>query len=224
MRTCRSHIRRCRRGFTLAELVIAMTVLGIILAAAAGLAFAMNSAERVTNDMGESQSHVRYATMRITELIRNSNMIFATSYLHEGIAIWTDGDDDGRIDSGELVYVEYDQINRELDIVDYPGAGGMMTVDNVKSGAARFALSGSGNERRMAVVFNCDNAEFPAVNPVGDLVSIRFTTEEDGRAKTYQISARKMVSMDYLLDGSGELKSGDDDHEDSEFEEEPEEP
>lgn len=207
MRVCRSHLSRCRKGFTLAECIIAMTVLGIILSAAAGLAFAMNSAERVTDDMGESQAHVRYATVQISELIRNSNMVFVTSYLRNGIAVWTDADDDGRIDGRELVYVEYDLSNSELDIVDYPTAIGTVTVGDVESGWARYALQNTGTGRYTEVVFNCDKAVFS----VGDLVSIQFTTEEDGRAKSYQISARQIVSMDYLLDWGGELKSGDDD-------------
>ena len=202
---------RCRSGFTLAELVIGITVLGIILAVSAGLAFAMNSAERVTDEMVESQLHVRYATMRISELIGSSNMIFATSYLHNGIAIWRDGDGDGRIDSAELVYVEHDVAKRELNIVDYPNTDGTVMVDDVESGSARRALENTGNGRYTALVSNCGTVVFPAGSPVCDLVSMQFTTEEDGRDKVYQISARKMVSMDYLLDESGELKSGDDD-------------
>ncbi len=225
----RSHCRSYRKGFTLAECVLSLMVVGIVLTAAATLAFAMNSAEKVTDEMGESQTYIRYATMRVSELIRNSNMVFATSHLHDGIAIWTDDDYDGRIDTAELVYVEYDAANDELGIVDYPDSGEAVTVGDVGSGSVRSDLDSGGTRNYTGIVFNCTAASFPASNPVDDLVSIQLTVEEDGVSKQYQIAARRIVSMDYLLDGSGELRIEDDDGGDGEGEfegeeEEPEEP
>jgi hypothetical protein len=171
----------------------------------------MNSAEKVTDKMGESQTYIRYATMRVSELIRGSNMVFATSFVRRGIAVWTDDNYDGRIDSAELVYVEYDAANDELGIVTYPGGGVAVTAGDVGSGSARSELDSGGTGNYTGIVFNCTAASFPAVNPVGDLVSIQLTVEEDGVSKQYQIAARRIVSMDYLLDGSGELRNGDDD-------------
>lgn len=222
----RSHCRSYRKGFTLAECVLSLMVVGIILTAAATLAFAMNSAERVTDKMGESQAYIRYATMRVSELIRGSNMVFATSYLHDGIAIWTDDDYDGRIDSAELVYVEYDAANDELGIVTYPESNGAVAVNDVGSGSVRANLNSGGAGNYTGIVFNCTAASFPAGNPVGDLVSIQLTVEEDGVSKQYQIAVRRIVSMKYLLDGSGELRDEDDDGGNGEelFESEEEEP
>ena len=160
-----------RKGFTLAECVLSLMVIGIILTAAATLAFAMHSAEKVTDEMGESQAYIRYATMRVSELIRNSNMVFATSFLRNGISIWTDDDGDGRIDPGELVYVEYDPVNDELGIVTYPDDNGTVAVDAVESGLARSDLNNGGTGKYTGIVFNCTAASFPASNPVGDLVN-----------------------------------------------------
>jgi len=115
----RSHFRSYRKGFTLAECVLSLMVVGIVLAAAATLAFAMHSADRVTDNMGESQAYVRYATMRISELIGKSNMVFSTSYLRRGICVWTDNDGDEQIDPLELVYVEYDSADDEIDMVSF---------------------------------------------------------------------------------------------------------
>lgn len=222
----RSHCRSYRKGFTLAECVLSLMVVGIILTAAATLAFAMNSAEKVTDKMGESQTYIRYATMRVSELIRGSSMVFATSHLHDGISIWTDDNGDGRIDTAELVYVEYDAANNELGIVTYPDSSGAVTVDDVGSGLARSDLDSGGTRNYTGIVFNCTAVSFPAGNPVGDLVSIQLTVEEDGVSKQYQIAARRIVSMDYLLDVSGELRNGDDDGGNGEevFESEEEEP
>lgn len=211
----RSHSRSYRKGFTLSECILSLMVIGIILAAAATLAFAMNSADQVTDEMGESQAYIRYATMRVSELIRGSNMVFATSYLRNGIAVWTDGDGDGEIDPLELVYVEYDSVNAKLDMVSYSNltmdVEGGLTVAQVRSSVARQFLESYAKGRYTDIVFDCTSASFPVGNPVGDLVNIYFIVEEDDISKVYQITSRKMVSMDYLLDGSGNLLSGDDD-------------
>ena len=215
MRSCRLHLKRYRNGFTLPECILSLMVVGIILAAAATLAFAMNSAEKVTDKMGESQTYVRYATMRVSELIRNCNMVFATSYFRNGIVVWTDDDGDGQIDPLELVYVEYDSINAELDMVSYSnlavGAVDRFAVNEVKSGSARITLEAIGTGRYTNIVFGCTAALFSVADPVGDLVNISFIVKEDDISKLYQITSRRMVSMDYLLDGSGNLLSGDDD-------------
>ncbi|MBW8034663.1 MAG: prepilin-type N-terminal cleavage/methylation domain-containing protein [Planctomycetes bacterium] len=204
-------IRYNRKGFTLSECILSLMVIGIILAAAATLAFAMNSAEKVTDDMGESQAYIRYATMRVSELIRNSNMVFATSYLHNGIAIWTDVNNSGRIGACELVYVEYDAANDEIDIVEFSEYNVVVTVGQVENGNARLLSEQNETGRYTNVVFDCTKASFPVSNPVGDLVSILLTVDENDVSKQYQISARRMVSMDYLLNVSGGLKGGDDD-------------
>ncbi|MHC4076272.1 MAG: PilW family protein [Planctomycetota bacterium] len=60
-----------KKGFTLAELLIALMVTSIILAAVATLAFAMGSANDTGDDISAKQAQVRYATLRICELIRH---------------------------------------------------------------------------------------------------------------------------------------------------------
>lgn len=208
-------IRYNRNGFTLTECVLSLMVVGIVLVAAAALSFAMHSADRVTDDMGESQAYVRYATMRISELIGKSNMVFSTSYLRGGICVWTDNDGDKQIDPLELVYVEYDAANNEIDMVSFSKLTaevvGGFTVAQARGSYARQFLENYATARYTDIVFDCTAASFPVSNPVGELVNILFIVEEDGISKVYQVTSRRIVSMDYLLDASGELKSGDDD-------------
>jgi len=68
------------KGFTLVELmVVTLIVTGIIMSAIATLAFAFSSAYDATDDTDRKQAQVRYASLRISELIRHCKLICAVS-------------------------------------------------------------------------------------------------------------------------------------------------
>ena len=63
------------RGFTLAELLMALMVSSVIMAAVASLAYAFGASTDSTNDTVRKQAQVRCATIRISDLIRYSRLI-----------------------------------------------------------------------------------------------------------------------------------------------------
>lgn len=92
------------KGFTLAELLIALIVTGIILAAVAALAYALGTANESSDDTAVKQAQLRYATLRISELIRYSKLVYAAS--ESEIVLWLDRDGNGELDLiGELVAI-----------------------------------------------------------------------------------------------------------------------
>ena len=57
------------------ELLVALMVSSIVLTAIVTLAYALSTAYESTSDMNEKQAHIRYTTLRITELMKNSKLI-----------------------------------------------------------------------------------------------------------------------------------------------------
>ena len=87
--------------------MVAIVITSIVMGAVATLAFAMSSATRATDDTSEKQAQVRFATMRISELIRHSKLICYVN--SEEMAIWRDDETAGgedQINAGELVYLD----------------------------------------------------------------------------------------------------------------------
>ena len=79
-------VKKNEIGFTLVELMVALVVTGIILAAVSTLAFALSYANESAGDISLKQSQVRLTTLRVQELIRNSRLICSKS--NEDIAVW----------------------------------------------------------------------------------------------------------------------------------------
>ena len=78
--------KRCRQsGFTVAELLVGLLVSSIILAAAATIAHAMNSAESVTDDLHKNQAVLRHAGVRFRDLIRMANTASISSSVKPGV-------------------------------------------------------------------------------------------------------------------------------------------
>ncbi len=63
--------RKKQRGFTLVELLVALMVTSIIFGAVATLAYAVGTAHDASDDTSQKQTYVRFATLRISELIRH---------------------------------------------------------------------------------------------------------------------------------------------------------
>ncbi|MFC1781950.1 PilW family protein, partial [Planctomycetota bacterium] len=96
---------RYKKGLTLVELLVAMIVTSIVLTAVATLAFAMGTANKSSDDVSEKQAQLRFAALRIQELIRHSRLICSSS--DNDLAIWvSDDNNDGQINIGELTYID----------------------------------------------------------------------------------------------------------------------
>jgi len=77
---------RYENGLTLVELLVALVVASVILTAVATLAYAMGAANDSSDDTAEKQAQVRYATLRISELIRHSKLVCTATANH--IELW----------------------------------------------------------------------------------------------------------------------------------------
>lgn len=204
-----------RKALTLVELMVAIVVTSIVMSAVATLAFAMSSATRTTDDTSRKQAQVRFATMRISELIRHSKLIcYANS---QEMAIWRADDIPGgenQINPGELVYIE--TANNKIQLMDFSSvpyslqttALALTQLEGLKP-----SLMSDCTERYVVLVPECSNVSFgflPALPPQSTFVTISFDVLENNAVRTYQTNATIRGPAGNLLDGSNEIVSDDD--------------
>ena len=176
-----------RKGFTLAELMVALMVTSIVLTAVATLAFALGSANDAGNDTADKQAQVRFATVKISELIRHCKLIYNSS--GNDMVIWqADDNGDDAVDSSELVYVE--------------------TGDNADCISLRYGE----DPNKFYVIRQCSNAQFTldSAAPQSRFVSISFDLVENGTVHNYQINASLRSWAGHLLDAAGNIVEDDD--------------
>jgi len=180
-------ITRYENGFTLVELLVALVVTSLILTTVATLAYALGTANDTSDDTSQKQAQVRYATLRISELIRHCKLIWDTT--GNNIVSWrADDNGDDKIDPNELAYIETGQgLNRIL--LREPDANPVVLIPQCSN--VRFS--------------------FDVLPPQSRFVSISFDLVENGVVRQYQISAALRGWAGNLLDGSGNIVSGDDD-------------
>jgi prepilin-type N-terminal cleavage/methylation domain-containing protein len=176
------------RGFTLAELLMAMWVISIILAAVAVLSFALGSANDSADNSSEIYSRIRYTTMYLGELVRNSKLICAN--WGSSVAIWQ-ADDNGnsQIDPNEKVDIEYDSSNNCLKLIRFTPSG---------------AIASS-----TILMNNCSDVTFTTDQPPPRTkrLNIFFTINQ----QKYQITAQLRCYAGYLLNDANEIDPNDDD-------------
>jgi hypothetical protein len=164
-------------------------VTSIIFTAVATLAYALGAANDSSNNTSVKQAQVRYATLRISELIRYCKLIYDTP--GNDIVVWkADNNGDDIVDANELVYIETG-LNR--DYIQLREASGSPVV----------------------LIPQCSNVEFgfdkPLVPPtLRKSVSISFDLTENDIVRQYQIDAALRGWAGHLLDGSGNIVSDDD--------------
>jgi len=198
---------RYENGFSLVELLVALIVTGIVLAAVATLAFAMGTANDVADDSSQKQAQVRYATLRISELIRHCKLICGTP--GSDVAIWrADDNGNGQININELVYIERGTSGDYLRLCEFPSSDtSPVNLSDIET------LSTSGySVTYVPLVPQCSNVQFSfdAAPPNGRFMSISFDILENGIIRQYQISGTLRGWAGNLLDGSGNIVSDDD--------------
>lgn len=202
-------------GFTLAELLVALMVSSIILAAVAALAYAVGSANDSTDDTERKQAHVRYTTLRVSELIRHCKLIcFAGS---DDFVVWS-GDDngDGQINSSELVCVERTAGGDSLRFCDFPVAGGFDPVIDLSDIGASSTSWWTGlglSIRRTTLLPECSNVEFSfdVLPPLTRFVNISFDLLENDISRQYEVSGYVRGWGGNLLNDAGDGLVSDDD-------------
>jgi len=204
------------RGLTLAELVMALSVVCIIMAAVATLSFAIGSADDSSDDTCQKQSQLRYATIRVGGLVRNARLI--CGYDAAEVAIWKeDSNGDNQINPAELCYLEAGCERNKLTLVEFEGGGAFASIaipiETIKSGQARSYLPSICTVCSIDLISECSSVEFTVDTdtPYTKQLTIRFNLAENDVMRPYEINTSLRCWAGYLLDQTGELVSVDDD-------------
>ena len=212
---------RYNRGLTLVELMVALVVTSVVLAAVATLAYALGTAYDAADDTSQKQAQVRYATLRISELIRHCKLVCSAT--DEDFAIWrADDNEDGQVNISELVFIEKGSGSNRLRLCEFPLSGSDPVVNLSEIGAfsSNWWSAYSSEVNYTVMLPQCSNVQFdlyappppPALPTQSRFVSISFELVENGMARQYQINARLRGWAGNLLNQTGDgLVSSDDD-------------
>jgi prepilin-type N-terminal cleavage/methylation domain-containing protein len=200
--------KRYTSGLTLVELLVALVVASIVLTAAATLAFALGAANDATDDTSQKQAQVRFATLRISELVRHCKLVCGT--LGSDLAVWrADDNGDGQININELVYIERGANADYLRLCEFPSSDasqiGLSEIETLSPGGYDVTY--------MPLIPQCRDVEFlfDVVPPRTKLLSISFGLTENNVARQYQINATLCGWAGNLLNDAADALVSDDD-------------
>ena len=200
---------RYKKGLTLIELLVALIVISIVVTAVVTLAYALDTANEFSNDTGRMQAQIRFAALRISDLIRHCKLICGTP--GGELAVWqADDNGDGQININELVYIERGVNNDYLKLCEFASSyTSVVSLSDIQT------LSTDGYfVSYVLLIPQCSNVQFylddPGTPPNSGLVSISYDIVENGITHHCQISARLRSRAGNLLDGSGNIVSDDD--------------
>lgn len=209
----KSSTKHNRVGLTLVELLVALMVGSIIFSAVATLTYAMGNAQKSSDELSRHQAQVRYATLRITELIRYAKLV-TLSGAGDDLAVWrADDNNDNLINPSELVYIEVGSGRDHIYILEFPdAAGGSITLSSVKDGSAKTSLITIYDERRIEILPQCSYVVFypSVIDEQSNIAGIGFDVDEAGVTRHYETNVGLRCRADYLLDGSSIVTSDDD--------------
>jgi prepilin-type N-terminal cleavage/methylation domain-containing protein len=200
-------------GFTLAELLVALVVTSIIMAGVATLAHGVSTANDVADDTGDKQAHLRYTTLRVSDVIRHCKLICGTA--DNDIAIWqADDNGDGQISPKELVYLEAGASLDHLKLLEFPSADDWpVPLSSIQSGTAKQELELIYGGTRTVLVPECQNVQFllDEAVPWTKFVTVCFELVQNGTTRQYQTSASIRGWAGNLLGPDGDYIVSDDD-------------
>ena len=209
-----------RKGFTLAELLVALTVSSIVLAAVGTLAFAMGAANKSLEQANRAQVYSRFSTLTLRDTLRYGRQVFVTP--DGNIALWkADNNSDGLIDGSELIF--FAVAAQELQLFEFAFTNGevapVITIAEIEGGTAYSDLVqlASSNEnvdsRQTLKLPDCSEVTFTIWDPPANkYLNLTYKLTENGVATKYQVNTRLRCSADNLIDyGAGQIV-GDDDY------------
>lgn len=195
-------------GFTLVELLVASMVAAIIFTAVATLAYALGTANDATDDMAVKQAQLRYASIRISELVRHCKLICGTP--GDDLAVWrADDNNDGQININELVFIEKGADSNCLRLCIFPQSD----ISQVSLSSIETLAAGSYGVTYVPLLPQCSSVNFQldAAPPRSQIVSISFNLAENGIDHQYQICASLRGGIENLLNEAGDAIADDDD-------------
>lgn len=208
---------RYKNGFTLIELLVALVITGIVTSAVATLAFAMNSAGVATDDTSRKQAQVRFATLKISDLIRHCQLVCYASTSE--IAVWTDdpANPDGKINIGELTYIEAGASHNHLRLYTFtPPSTAAISLDTIDALSTNWWTAYASQAPYTQLIPVCSNVTFYRdatylPPPNSKIVSITFNLVENRVSVKYQINAALHARAANLYDATSNSIVSDDD-------------
>ncbi|MBN2182413.1 MAG: prepilin-type N-terminal cleavage/methylation domain-containing protein [Sedimentisphaerales bacterium] len=199
------------KGFTLVELLVTLVVSSVVLAAVATLAFALGTANDATDELSLKQAQLRFATLGIQDLIRHSKLVCFAG--NDGVALWrADENNDGRINIGELVYIECGQEGDYLKVCEFRSSNTeAINIDSIGAFADSWWASFCNDVNCIQIMPQCGGVQFDfdRLPPLSKFVSITFEMIENDITHRYQISAGLRGWAGNLLD-EGDIVNDDD--------------
>lgn len=208
--------KRYNSGFTLVELLVSLTMSAVILTAVATFAYAVGTADDASKQKKQQQVQMRFATLRISELIRSSRLICGVT--GDDIALWrSDDNGDGQINVSELIYIENVDHGSGIRLVEFSShtmyEDIVVELGDITSGSLKSWLKDNYDESYTLLVSDCDGVWFltDLSPPWSRFASIQFRLLADDTNAKYQISAALRSWAGHLLDFSGTMLVSDDD-------------
>ena len=203
---------RNKNGLTLVELLVALIVTSIVLTAVVTLAYALGTVNDATDDMSRKQAQIRFATLKISDLIRHCKLVCYASA--DELVVWTgDVNADGKINIGELVYIEAGAAQDFIRLCEFPSSDNTaINLSLIDSFATNWWSVYSNEANYTGLIPECSNVQFgfDVLPPQSRFVTISFDIVENGIARQCQINATLRGWAGNLLDGSGNIVSDDD--------------
>ncbi len=202
------------------ELMIAIVITGFITSAAATLAFAFSSVNESSDEISVTQAQVRFASLRLKELISQSKLVCAKT--DDDLVLWSrDINRDNDIDVEEVIYIETGPDNNYIQLLEFKSAevwliSGFDSSDKIGgfllSGVKSSFLGGT-DYSHTRLITSCSNVIFTLDKsaPNTEFVSISFDIEVNGISQNYQINAKLKCWAGNLIRGSSGILVSDDD-------------
>ena len=210
------------KGFTLAELLIALVVTAIIMTAVTTLSFALGSVNDKSSESFQEQAQLRYSMLRLPDLIKNAKLIVATP--GDDIVIWKADNNpaNNKIDLLELAYIEMGPGRNYIKLLDITNSsaankswfsGQASPINYLGQGATKNSLKSICDYSEIALIPECLNAALTLdiAAPRTKFVNISFDVYEESRLINYQISAKLRCWAGHLLNSDATNLVSDDD-------------
>jgi prepilin-type N-terminal cleavage/methylation domain-containing protein len=206
---------RNMKAFTLVELLTALVITSIILSAVATLAFAMSSASRSSGDTAVKEAQLRQTRLRIVELVHHCKLICAAP--GNDLAVWqADANNDGKINVGELVYIERGDNLDTLELCQFPPAAtDPVALQSLALATMKAFLVSKYTASYARLIPACTNVQFHwdpnTPPPFTRRVAISFDLGENGAVHPFEVNVALRAWAGNLLSSDGTTLVGDDD-------------
>jgi prepilin-type N-terminal cleavage/methylation domain-containing protein len=203
--------RQFRRGMTLIELTLAVTIMAMVLAGVATIAFALTSVKSTTDDTSSKQAYVRYAQTQVADLVRDARLVCYSS--DSQVVLWAaDTNSDGLMNVTEMALLATNNASSAITLTHFVStANPHVTLSTIGDQAGQWWLGYGATASTITVVPECTNATFATdvAAPASTYVSLTFSLLQDKEVISYSVCGNLRARAAYSL-SSTDIVSDDD--------------